>query len=105
MSVRVTTRCLKQDPHFWSGRDALKHLHVGSMPFPLAKSLGKGQGGTETFVPLKPVPDMSRQPPLRTHMGDLWSVNAATTRHQPKLVVVCDCSTAYCRIGKDSVRF
>ena len=59
-----------------------------STPSLLAKSLGKGQGGTEIFVPLKPVPDMASQPALRTHMGDLWSANVATTGHQPKLVKV-----------------
>ena len=70
-----------------SGRGgALKHLLVGSMLSLLAKSLGKGQGGTETFVPLKPVPHMASQSVLGTHMGDLWSAKVATTRHQPKLV-------------------
>ena len=71
--VRRDPQCRKRDPHLWSGRGALKHLLVGSMFSLLAKSLGKGQGGTETFVPLKPVPHMASQPVLGTHMGDLWS--------------------------------
>ena len=109
--VRRDPRCPKRDPHLWSGRGALKHLLVGSMLSLLAKSLGKGQGGTETFVPLKPIPHMASQSVLGTHMGDLWSANVATTRHQPKLVKFVGLSLCiyytYCKIrtGEDSVRF
>ena len=52
----------------------------------LVKSQGKGQGGTKSFVPLKTVPDEASQPAQRTHLENLWSVNVATTRYQPKLV-------------------
>ena len=52
----------------------------------LVKSQGKGQGGTKSFVPLKTVPDKASQPAQRTHLENLWSVNVATTRYQPKLV-------------------
>ena len=106
---RRDPRCPKRDPHLWSGRGALKHLLVGSMFSLLAKSLGKGQGGTETFVPLKPVPHMASQSVLGTHMGDHWSVNVATTRYQQKLVKFVGLSLyyTYCKIrtGEDSVRF
>ena len=56
----------------------------------LVKSQGKGQGGTKSFVPLKTVPDEASQPAQRTHLENLWSVNVATTRYQPKLVKLVD---------------
>ena len=56
----------------------------------LVKSQGKGQGGTKSFVPLKTVPDKASQPAQRTHLENLWSVNVATTRYQPKLVKLVD---------------
>ena len=62
----------------------------GSMLSQLVKSQGKGQGGTKSFVPLKTVPDKASQPAQRTHLENLWSVNVATTRYQPKLVKLVD---------------
>ena len=56
----------------------------------LVKSQGKGQGGTKSFVPLKTVPDKASKPAQRTHLENLWSVNVATTRYQPKLVKLVD---------------
>ena len=56
----------------------------------LVKSQGKGQGGTKSFVPLKTVPDEASQPAQRAHLENLWSVNVATTRYQPKLVKLVD---------------
>ena len=95
---RAKQQCPKQDPHLWSGKGDLKDLLVASIPSLLAISLGKGQNGTEIFVPLKSVPDMASQPmaTLGTHMGDHWSANVATTltrfRLQPKLVDIACCS-------------
>ena len=41
-------------------------------------------------MPLKTVPDKASQPAQRTHLENLWSVNVATTRYQPKLVKLVD---------------
>ena len=78
----------KQDPHPWSGRDVLKNLLVGSMPSLLAKRLGKGEGGTEIFVPLKTVRDKASQPALGIHMCDVLS-------YLRVCIVVYACVVAY----------
>ena len=67
-------------------RNGLKRLLVGSTPFQLVKSLGKGRGGTKMFVQLKPVPDMASQLAPKTRMGDFFCANAASTKH-PRLVL------------------
>ena len=50
----------------------------------MLSQLVKSQGGTKSFVPLKAVLDKASQPAQRTHLENLWSVNVATTRYQPK---------------------
>ena len=50
---RAKQQCPKQDPR---GKGDLLVVNIPSL---LAISLGKGQNGTEIFVPLKSVPDMA----------------------------------------------